>query len=424
MKRKKNAKHYLCIKQQLKRLTKEEYLTLRELCHAAKNLYNEGLYSVRQHFFQTEQYLSYSKNYHLLKNSRNYKMLNSNMAQQILKEVDGTFQSFFSLLKLAKRGKYSFQGISLPRYLPKDGYMTLVVGFVRINGNQFVLPYSNSFKKTHVPITITMPPILKDKSIKEIRIIPKSKARFFEIQYTYEAGKIETTLDQTKALAIDLGINNLATCVTNEGHSFIVDGKHIKSINQWFNKENARLQSIKDLQGTKGTTKHQAFLARKRNNTVNDYINKTCRYIVNYCIKNQIGHVVIGYNKDLQNKSNIGRRNNQNLVNLPVGEIRKKLEYLCELYGIHYVLQEESYTSKASFFDRDTMPAYGKEENRDIVPFSGKRVKRGLYRTSAGYEFNADVNGALNILRKSNVVCLDALYSSGVVATPMRIRVV
>ena len=101
----------------------------------------------------------------------------------------------------------------------------------------------------------------------------------------------------------------------------------------------------------------------------------------------------------------------------------KNLEYLCDFYGNHYVLQEESYTSKASFFDGDAMPVYGEDDNQNIVHFSGKRVKRGLYRTSTGYEFNADVNGALNILRKSNVVCLDALYSRGVVATPMRIRV-
>ncbi len=423
MAKKNDDKHYLCIKQQLKRLTKEEYLILRELCHAAKNLYNEGLYSVRQHFFQTEQYLPYSKNYHLLKDSENYRLLNSNMAQQILKEVDTTFQSFFGLLKKAKQGNYNYKDISLPHYLPKDGYMTLVVGFVRLNEDFFLLPYSNSYKKNHAPIKITMPPILKDKTIKEIRIIPKANARFFEIQYTYEVDRIETILDQNKALAIDLGINNLATCVTNEGGSFIVDGKRIKSINQWFNKENARLQSIKDLQKIKGTTKRQAFLAKRRNNAVNDYINKTCRYIINYCLEHQIGHLVIGYNKDLQKKSNIGRKNNQNLINLPVGETRKKLEYLCDLYGIHYVLQEESYTSVASFFDGDAMPVYGEEKDQHPVPFSGKRVKRGLYRTSTGYEFNADVNGALNILRKSNVVCLDALCSRGVVATPMRIRV-
>ena len=211
--------------------------------HAAKNLYNEGLYSVRQHFFRTGKYLPYSRNYPLLKNSENYKTLNSNMAQQILKEVDGTFRSFFGLLRLAGEGRYAHRDISIPHYLPKDGYMTLVVGFVRLRGNRFVLPYSNSFKKTHAPITITMPPVLEDKTIKGI------------------------------------------------------------------------------------------------------------------------------------------------------------------------------------LFDGDTRPVYGEYDSQNPVHFSGKRVKRGLYRTSTGYEFNADVNGALNILRKSNVVCLTALYSRGVVATPLRIRV-
>ena len=144
------------------------YPFLKSVNHAAKNLYNEGLYSVRQHFFRTGKYLPYSRNYPLLKNSENYKTLNSNMAQQILKEVDGTFRSFFGLLRLAGEGKYAHRDISIPHYLPKDGYMTLVVGFVRLNGNRFVLPYSNSFKKTHAPITITMPPVLEDKTIKGI----------------------------------------------------------------------------------------------------------------------------------------------------------------------------------------------------------------------------------------------------------------
>ena len=170
--KKRNERHYLCIRQQLKHLTKKEYLILRELCHVAKNLYNEGLYSVRQHFFQTKQYLPYQKNYHLLKHSENYRLLNSNMAQQILKEVDGSFQSFFGLLKMAGKENGFSKKISLPHYLPKDSYATLVVGFVRLSGNKFILPYSNRFKKDHMPITITIPPILMDKKIKEIRIIP------------------------------------------------------------------------------------------------------------------------------------------------------------------------------------------------------------------------------------------------------------
>ena len=181
---------YLTVKQQVKHLSKDEYLTIKELCHVAKNLTNEAIYNVRQYYFTEGEFLKYKKNYTLLKNSLNYKALNSNMAQQILKEVDGSFKSFFGLMKLAKQGKYAFKDCKLPRYLPKDGYTTLVIGFVRLNGNKLVLPFSNSFKRTHKPVEITIPPVLLDKKVKEIRIIPKANARFFEIQYIYEAEEI------------------------------------------------------------------------------------------------------------------------------------------------------------------------------------------------------------------------------------------
>lgn len=205
---------YLTVKQQIKHLSKENYLSLKGLCHTAKNLTNEAIYNVRQYYFTEGEFLKYEKNYTLLKNSPNYKTLNSNMAQQILKEVDGSFKSFFGLLKLAKKGKYAFKDCKLPKYLPKDGYTTLVIGFVRLKGNKLIIPFSNSFKKTHKPVEITIPPILLDKKVKEIRIIPKANARFFEIQYTYEAECIQRNLNKNNALAIDLGINNLATCVT------------------------------------------------------------------------------------------------------------------------------------------------------------------------------------------------------------------
>lgn len=413
---------YLCVKQQLKKLSKEDYLNLKELSHIAKDLYNEGLYNVRQYYFQEKKYLNYPKNYNLCKTSENYKTLNSNMAQQILKEVDGVFKSFFGLIKLAKKGKYNFRDIKLPKYLEKDGFATLIIGFVRIKGNKLIIPYSNAYKKEHNPIEITMPPILLGKKIKEIRIIPKSNARFFEIQYVYEVVEEQRKLNNQKALAIDIGINNLATCVTNEGKSFIIDGKRLKSINQWYNKQNSKLQSIKDKQKIKGITNKQSNIINNRNNAINDYINKTCRYIINYCLDNKIGNLIIGYNRTLQKNSNLGRRNNQNFVNIPVGKIKKKLEYLCKLYGINFVEQEESYTSKASFFDNDIIPTYS-EYNPVSYTFSGTRVKRGLYKTKTGYAFNADVNGALNILSKSSVVSLVALYSRGDVDTPIRIRI-
>ena len=200
------VKIYLTMKQQVKQLSKEDYKNLKNLSHIAKNLANQAIYNVRQYYFNEGKYLNYEENYVLLKNSENYKLLNSNMAQQILKEVDGMFKSFFGLIKLAKKGKYSFKDIKLPKYLPKDSFTTLVVGFVRINGNQLTIPYSQSYKKEHKVITINIPPKLAGKKIKEIRIIPKLKARYFEIQYCYEVKEIQSNLNKNNALAVDFGI--------------------------------------------------------------------------------------------------------------------------------------------------------------------------------------------------------------------------
>ena len=413
---------YLTIKQQLKHLSKEEYLSLRELSHTAKNLYNQAVYNIRQYYFQENKYLNYQKNNSLLKSSENYKTLNSNMSQQILKEVDGSFKSFFGLLKKKNNGMYNVK-VKLPSYLPKNSFTTLVIGFVRLNEDTLVIPYSNSFKKNHKKISIKIPPILLGKKIKEIRIIPKFNARFFEVQYTYEVQEEQRNLDKNHALAIDFGINNLATCVTSKGRSFIIDGKKLKSINQWFNKENARLQSIKDKQkyGKKPTLR-QKYLYSSRNNKVNDYMSKTARKIINYCLENNIGTLVCGYNETFQRNSNIGKANNQTFVNIPFGKLREKLEYLCKLYSLRFVEQEESYTSKSSFFDMDILPKF-EADKPQTYSFLGKRIKSGLYQTSKGYILNADINGALNILRKSNVVELEVLYSRGEVDTPVRIRI-
>ena len=413
---------YLTLKQQVKHLSKKEFRNLKYLCHIAKNLKNQAIYNVRQHYFNNKKYLSYNENYKILKNSENYKKLNSNMAQQILKEVDESFKSFFALLKLAKKGQYNGK-IKLPNYLDKDGFTTLVIGFVRLKDDMLIVPYSNSFRKTHKEIAIKLPPVLKGKKIKEIRIIPKQHSRYFEIQYIYEVEEVQRELNKENVLGIDLGIDNLCTCVTNTGASFIIDGRKLKSTNQYYNKINAKLQSIKDKQKIERTTLRQKRITRKRNNRINDYLSKAARTIVNYCLNNDIGKLVLGYNEDFQRNSNIGSINNQNFVNIPYGKLRDKLIYLCKLYGIEFKLQEESYTSKASFFDGDEIPIYDKENLQEYI-FSGKRIKRGLYQTSTGKLINADCNGALNILRKSKVVDLSVLYNRGELNTPKRIRVV
>lgn len=412
---------YLMIKQQVKDLTKEEYKTLRAMCHTAKSLTNQAIYEVRKGYEEEGKYLNYYDVYAKLSKCNNYKLLQAQTSQQCFKQVDRSFKSFFALLKMKTAGTYH-EKVKTPKFLPKDGYTKLTIPTVNIKDDKFVVPFSRQFAKTHKRITIKVPSILKDKTVKQILIIPKSNARFFEIQYIYKVDEIQRELNKETALAIDLGINNLCTCVTSNGNSFIMDGKRLKSMNQWYNKRNSKLQSIKDKQGFgKKLTNQQTKLLRKRNNRITDYIHKTSKYIINYCIDNNIGNLVCGMNKDFQRNSNLGKKNNQTFVSIPFGKVQHNLEYLSKLNGINFVTQEESYTSKSSFWDKDKIPIFGKEETQ--VKFSGRRIKRGLYKTKEGKILNADVNGALNILRKSNVVSLTTLYSRGELGTPIRIRI-
>jgi len=151
-----------------------------------------------------------------------------------------------------------------------------------------------------------------------------------------------------------------------------------------------------------------------RNNKINDYMSKTARMVINYCIEHSIGNLVVGYNETFQRNSDLGKRNNQTFVNIPYGKLCTKLEYLCKLNGIVFIRQEESYTSKASFWDNDDIPVYSSGDPQNYE-FSGRRIKRGIYQTSDGKPINADVNGALNILKKSSVVSLQGLYGRGAV---------
>lgn len=416
---------YHTVRQQAKHLSRQQYQILRELTHAAKNLYNRAIYAIRQHYFYTRQHLHYESVYELLKGSPEYKVLNSNMAQQILKEADGAFRSFFGLLRLAATHKYDYRDIRIPGYLPKDGHMSLVIGMVRTSDGTFTLPVSNGWKKANPgapAVSFRMPLVLAGKHVKEIRIIPRSDARFFEVQYAYEEEITAHVLDTNKALAVDPGVDNLMTCADSEGHTFIVDGRRAKSYNQWYNKETARLTGIKDRQGVMGLTKRLELLRHKRACYMNDYMAKAARIVIDHCLANGIGTLVLGYSPDFQKNVPFDRATKQGFLMLPYGKLRDKLEYLCQYNGICFVEQEESYTSKADFFSRDGLPVYKPGDSVNHA-FSGRRIHRGMYRSGTGALLNADVNGALNILRKSSVVGLEALYSRGEVDTPMRIRV-
>jgi putative transposase len=390
---------YLTQKNQIRNLNSKEYTALKELCRLSKNLYNVGLYTVRQYYFQERKHLRYESNYHTCKKNENYKLLNTDIAQQTLKVVDRTFRSFYALINLVKEGTYTNK-VKLPYYLPKDGYFCLIIPRIKIKDGKFKVPMSHTFRKQFGEIWLDFPTNLDEKKIKEVRIHPKYNGKFFEIEFVSETEitPVETIADN--AIAIDLGLDNLATCVDTLGASFIVDGKRLKSINQWYNKQNSLLQSQKDKQGIKTITNKQAKIIQNRNYQVRDYLNKTARYIINHCIKHKIKTVIIGVNPTWKQDINLGKQTNQNFVQIPFWSLRLKIKSLCERYELTYQEQEESYTSKASFLDNDDIPVWNADNPKEYK-FSGKRIKRGLYRTKDKKIINADANGAVNIGKKS-----------------------
>ena len=411
----------------LKHLTSQQYEYLREMCRLSKNVYNESVYNIRQHYFSDGSYLRYEANFGQMKFSENYINLGSNVAQATMRAADQSFKSFFGLLKKAKNGTYENWKVKLPGYLDKDDMYPITfihAGETDLSKGKFKVPMSKYLRSKYsgMKFYIDVPEYIRDKKVHVISIVPKYNGKYFESRFVFEDSCIQNCdLDYAKALSIDLGVNNFATCATSTGESFIIDGRKIKSINQWYNKENARLSSIKDLQGIEGCTKRQYLLARKRNRRIDDLIYKSAKYIISYCINNYIGNLVVGYNDGFQDKVNMGKVNNQKFAMLPYGQFKSRLEYLCSKYGIKFTTQEESYTSKASFWDRDEIPKWNPLNPKQGC-FSGSRIHRGLYKTKSGNLLNADVNGALNILRKSNVVSLDGLYSSGTVLVPTRIH--
>ena len=416
---------YLTQSNVIRGLSKEEYSILRETCQYSNNLYNVALYNIRQYYFQDKKFLKYEENYHVCKENENYGLLQAGVSQQTLKVADRSFKSFFNLIKKAKSGEYRFRDIKMPRYREKGGMFNLILSTNAINiKNGFLtVPMSRKFSKLHGgrQVRIPFPERLENKTIKEVRICPIYHGRYFKIQYCYLQEEEPQDVSVDNVLAIDIGLENLAACVTNTGTAFIMDGRKLKSINQYWNKQKAYYQGIADKQRQKKTHRLNA-LARKRNNRTQDYIRKVARYIINYCIEHHIGTVVCGYNGDFKRSMNLGKITNQQFTQISFGSLRETLEGLCERYGMRYIGQEESYTSKASCLDLDDIPVYNPGQPYTGA-FSGKRVHRGLYQFADGRIANADVNGAANILRKSKQNFDFEELCKGLLGSPLRIRV-
>ncbi|MBM0745010.1 transposase (plasmid) [Phormidium sp. CLA17] len=402
---------------------KELKAVLEFICGESNKLHNCAVYYARQMYFKARVYVRPFDLINELKRNPHYGALCAQAAQQTCGAVGESVKSFKGLIKLFREGGLEHRP-KFPNYRTKDGlhliaYPKQALGKKLIDG-QISIPLGQKVQTWFgvKNFTIQMPSNLDYAVVREVRILPRNGQFYAEFVYKTEA--VYSDVDPKKVLGIDHGIDNWLTCVSNVGSSFIVDGRHLKALNQWYNKRVSTLMDGK----SNGFWSHQlARITEKRNRQMRDAVNKAARLVVTHCLENRIGTVVFGWNKRQKDSASMGRKTNQKFVQIPTARLKKRIEQLCEQYGLQFVETEESYTSKASFIDRDFLPTIGAKP--DEWKESGRRVKRGLYRTGLqNWYINADCNGAANIIRKvATMLGLDLNgVSRGVLTAPLKVR--
>lgn len=401
---------------------KDTQSVLEYLCSESAKLSNCGIYYSRQLYFKTGRIPNRAELHKVLgtdNQNLHYKAFYSDTAQQILTGVAESFKSFLGLLKGIKKGTVT-QRPKLPGYRQSGMALVTFTGrSVKLKDGMLRFPLGSKVKAWFGldAFFLPMPSNLDFKAIREYRILPRNGCFYLELIYKTEV--VQANVDPAKCLSVDHGIDNWLTCISNTGTSFIVDGQHLKSINQGYNKRVAFLMEGK---ANGYWSKRLAGLTERRNRQMRDAINKAAIKVIQHCLDNQIGTVVFGWNKGQKDSANMGKKTNQKFVQIPTGRLKDRIAQLCEQYGIKFVETEESYSSKASFVDNDFLPTFG--EKPEGWKASGKRIKRGLYRTAQGWLINADANGAANIARKVAIMLgLDLSgISRGDLSAPLRLK--
>lgn len=368
-----------------------------------------------KHYFDTGKYLNKFQLINELTKEKqiDYISLPRKVSQQVIYQVDQTMQSFFKLLKLKNSSNKYERNVSLPYYKEKDGRNLLIFTNQAISKKQLEPNNIIKFGKNIQTVIYT-----NQEFIQQVRIVPHGND-YIVVEVLYNKPEPLLKSDNQRYMSIDLGINNLCTLGTNckNIENIIINGKPVKSINQYYNKKYAEYKSIQDTKCKNAYTNKLRNLRIKRENKLNDYLHKASRYIVNHLVTNNINTLIIGYNKEWKQETNIGKVNNQKFIQIPYLKLVNQLQYKCKLEGINVIIQEESYTSKSSFIDNDFIPTY-KSTTELNYKFSGRRIKRGLYQSSSGMVINADLNGSLNILRKAVPNAFDKCYGIEVCSMP------
>ena len=379
-----------------------------DICQKSGLLYNYVLYQVRQGIFSGDYLKEYDLSIKLgRENQFDFRNLPTHVSQQVVKQV---FQNVNSWIKLKKDyeknpAKYKSRP-KLPGYKrgKKQNILVFTTSACRIKKDGYI----HFVKDIVKPIKTN----IGNQKLCQVRIIPQ--ATCYVVEVIYEKEESDLYLDKSNILSIDLGLNNLCSCISNVGVTpFIINGKIIKSFNQWYNKKMAKLMGCI---GDKGTSRKLRWLNNRRNFWIEDKIHKVSRCIVNFCKENNIGSIVIGLNKGWKQGINLGKKTNQKFVEIPFSKLIDKITYKGKLIGIDVQATEESYTSK---IDHLALEPLKKQE-----VYLGKRKKRGLFQSSVGKLLNADINGAIGIGRKVfGDSYVNEIINSGLAFNPVRVNI-
>jgi IS605 OrfB family transposase len=367
------------------------YAVIDEAAFKSKNLYNAANYEYRQAFIHEGKYLTYNEVQRRMQSHEAYKALPAKVSQQILLVLDRNWKGFREGLAAYNEDPSKFLGRPKP---PKYKHKT--------EGRNILIYTTQAMSKPGLKRGLVQPSMLpievqtKQKDVDQVRIVPRKG--FYVVEVVYGKAVKQAAVNPAYYAGIDIGMNNLVALTSNKPHfkSILVNGRPVKSVNQFYNKRKADLQ--KQL-GTTGTTRRMERITNKRNRRIDQYMHTVSHRIIDVLVQEGIGVLCIGKNDAWKQEANLGKRTNQNFVQIPHARFIAMLAYKAELVGIRVEITEESYTSKASLLDLDPLPV--RDPNNDAKhTFSGRRLTRGLYRASNGRYINADINGAGNIIRK------------------------
>jgi putative transposase len=400
------------VEQHVIKQTDARYQTIEQAAFASKNLYNAANYLIRQSFIHEGVYLCYEEMHARMKAHSAYKALPRKVSQQVLRLLHKNWVSFFKAIEAWKTDPSQFLGRPcLPKYKEKQ------------HGRNILVYTSQAISKSGLkrgriqPSGLPIEVQTKHTRVDQVRIVPRQG--YYVIEVVYEQEEIQTNGDRSLVAAVDIGVNNLVALTSNK-MGFVprlVNGRPLKSTNQYYNKRKAELQSkLKDT----GFTTRMERMTRKRTRRIDHYLHTASRRIIDLLVEEGIGTLVIGKNPNWKQECEMRKANKQHFVQLPHARFVNMLTYKAQLVGITVVTREESYTSKASFLDADPLPTYGQVEEDPV--FSGRRVKRGLYKAKNGRKLNADVNGSYNIGRKAFPNAFEQ-WDRGCVVHPSRLAV-